>query len=132
MAHVIGLGRLGGLKKLTTKDLMSTGKNNGVMDNGENLHKRPAGNISSCRREFFRAGGSKGITIPVRPDRTRLILLLFLLPSDDVQHDLQHGSLTTFPKEENLGNKRKPMHHVYSFSVPTFGLSTISVVMNQD
>ena len=40
----------------------------------------------------------------------RVLLLLFLLPSDNVQHDLQHGSLITFPKEENLGNKRKPMH----------------------
>ena len=38
-------------------------------------------------------------------------LLLFILPSDNVQHDLQHGSLKTFPKEENLGNKRKPMHY---------------------
>ena len=26
-----------------------------------------------------------------------------------MQHDLQHGSLITFPKEENLGNKRKPI-----------------------
>ena len=40
-------------------------------------------------------------------------LLLFLLPSDNVQYDLQHGSLITFPKEENLRNKRKPMHQVY-------------------
>ena len=38
-------------------------------------------------------------------------LSLFLLPSDNVQHDLQHGSLINFPKEENLGNKRKPMHY---------------------
>ena len=29
-----------------------------------------------------------------------------------VQHDLQHGSLVTFPKEENLGNKRNSMHHM--------------------
>ena len=36
-------------------------------------------------------------------------LLLFILVSDNVQHDLQHWSLITFPKwkEENLGNKRK-------------------------
>ena len=47
--------------------------------------------------------------------------LFLLLPSDNVQHDLQHGSLITFPKEENLGNKRKPMHRVYLPSVPTFG-----------
>ena len=40
--------------------------------------------------------------------------------SDNVQHDLQHGSLITFPKEENLGNKKKPMHQVYLPSVPTF------------
>ena len=34
--------------------------------------------------------------------------LLFLSPSDNVQHDLQQQwSLITFPKEENLGNKRK-------------------------
>ena len=39
--------------------------------------------------------------------------ILFLLPSDNVQHDLQHGSLITFPKEESLRNKRKPMHQVY-------------------
>ena len=31
-------------------------------------------------------------------------VLLFLLTSDNVQHDLQHGSLITFPKEENLAN----------------------------
>ena len=36
-----------------------------------------------------------------------LVLLLRGLPSDNqcVQHDLQHGSLIIFPKEENLGNK---------------------------
>ena len=34
--------------------------------------------------------------------------------------------LIAFPKEENLGNKRKPMHQqVYLPSVPTFGLSTL-------
>ena len=37
------------------------------------------------------------------------IILLFLLPSDNVQHDLQHRSLITFLKQENLGNKRKPI-----------------------
>ena len=31
----------------------------------------------------------------------------FILPSDNVQHDLQHWPLTTFPKEETLGNRRK-------------------------
>ena len=41
-------------------------------------------------------------------------LILFLFPSDNVQHDLQHRSLITSPKEENLGNKRKPMHQVSS------------------
>ena len=35
-----------------------------------------------------------------------IVVFLFLLPSDNVQHDLQHGSLITFPKEENLGNKK--------------------------
>ena len=30
-----------------------------------------------------------------------LLVLLFLLPSDNVQHDLQQGSLITFPREEN-------------------------------
>ena len=52
-------------------------------------------------------------------------MLLSLLPSDNVQHDLQHGLLITFPKEENLGNKRKT--HAPNLplpSVPTFGLST--------
>ena len=51
-----------------------------------------------------------------------LLLLLFILRSDnDVQHELQHWSLLTFPKEENLGNKRKPTHQVYlPSSVPTF------------
>ena len=29
------------------------------------------------------------------------IILLFPLPSDNVQHDLQHGSLITFPKLSN-------------------------------
>ena len=57
-----------------------------------------------------------------------LILWLFLLPSDNVQHDLQHGPLITFPKEEHLRNKRKPMHQVYLPSVPTFGLSTLFAV----
>ena len=37
---------------------------------------------------------------------------MFCHLSDNVQHDLQHGSLITFPKE-NLGNKRKLMHQVY-------------------
>ena len=56
----------------------------------------------------------------------RVNILLFLLPStDNVQHDLQHGSLITFPKEENLGNKKKRMHQLYLPSVPTFSLSTI-------
>ena len=57
-----------------------------------------------------------------------ICLLLFLLPSDNVQHDLQRGSLITFPKEENLGNNRKPMHQVYLPSVPTFTLSTLFAV----
>ena len=49
------------------------------------------------------------------------IIISLLLPSDNVQHHLQDGSLSTFPKEENLGNNRKPMHQVYLPSVPTFG-----------
>ena len=40
-------------------------------------------------------------------------VFLPLLPSDSVQHDLQHRSLIPTPREENLGNKRKPMHRVY-------------------
>ena len=36
--------------------------------------------------------------------------ICFLLPSDNMRHDLQNGSLIAFPKEENLVNKRKPMH----------------------
>ena len=45
-------------------------------------------------------------------------VFFFLLPSDYVQHDLQHGSFITFPKKENLRNKkRKPMHQVYLPSV---------------
>ena len=46
---------------------------------------------------------------------TYYLVLWFPLPSDnDVQHDLEHWSLITFPKKENLGNKkRKPMHQVY-------------------
>ena len=59
------------------------------------------------------------------PSFRPLSLLLFLLPSDNVQHDLQHGSLITFPKKENLGNRREPMHQVYLPSVPTFGLSLL-------
>ena len=55
-------------------------------------------------------------------------LLLFLLPSDNIQHDLQHGSLINPPKEQNLGNKRKSMHQAYLPSVPTFGLSTLFAV----
>ena len=35
----------------------------------------------------------------------------------------------TFPKEENLGNKRKPTHQVYLPAVPTFGLSTPIAVL---
>ena len=46
-------------------------------------------------------------------------LLLFLLPSDNVQHDLQHGLLITFPKEENLGNKRE----VFIIARPRSGLA---------
>ena len=61
-----------------------------------------------------------------------ILLLLFLLPSDNVQHDLQHGSLITFPKEENLGNKRTPMHLVYLPSVPTFSLSTLFAVCSSN
>ena len=57
-------------------------------------------------------------------------ILLFLLPSDNVQHDIQHSSLITFPKEENLGSKRKPTHQVYlPSSVPTFGTSTPLAVL---
>ena len=39
----------------------------------------------------------------------RLLILLFLLPSDNVRQDLQHGSLLpiTFPKEENLGKQKE-------------------------
>ena len=50
-------------------------------------------------------------------------LILFLLPSDNVQHDIviTHN----FLKEENLGNKREPTHQVYLPYVPTFGLSTL-------
>ena len=42
--------------------------------------------------------------------KTFLDVVLFLLPSDNVQHDLQQGSLIAFPKEENPGNKRKPIY----------------------
>ena len=49
------------------------------------------------------------------------ILLLFPLPSGNVQHDLQDWSLITFLKEEKLENKRKPMRIVEFFfpNVPT-------------
>ena len=43
-------------------------------------------------------------------------------PTINVQPDLQRWSLITLPKEENLGNKRKPTHRVYLPSVSTFGL----------
>ena len=56
------------------------------------------------------------------------IILVFLLPSDNVQHDHQPGSLITFPKEENLGNKRKSMHQVSLPSVPTSGLPGLFAV----
>ena len=44
------------------------------------------------------------------------MLLLFLLPSDNVQHDLQLGITHTFPerKKKTSRNKRKPMHHAPS------------------
>ena len=45
------------------------------------------------------------------------IIISLLAIRQCAQHDLQHGSLITFPKEENLGNKRKPMHRVYLPSV---------------
>ena len=35
----------------------------------------------------------------------------------------------TFPKDKNLGNKKKPTHQVYFPSVPTFGLSTPFTVL---
>ena len=37
-----------------------------------------------------------------------LLLLLFLLPSDNAQHDLQHWSPITFPKEETSETKGNP------------------------
>ena len=39
-----------------------------------------------------------------------LYILLFLLPSDNGQHDLQHGSLITFPKERRKPRKQKETH----------------------
>ena len=56
-----------------------------------------------------------GVSVPGPTPKP--ILLLFLLPTDNVQLDLQHGSLITFPKDENLGNKRKLMHIVRSETV---------------
>ena len=55
------------------------------------------------------------------------MLLLFLLPSDNVQHDLQLGITHTFPekRKKTSRNKRKPMHQAYLPPVPTFGLSTL-------
>ena len=62
-----------------------------------------ANNINAeIDRQNRGAGNLQGVKI-----RGACLLLLFLLPSDNVQHDLQHGSLITFPKEENLGNKKK-------------------------
>ena len=55
---------------------------------------------------------------------TIISLLLAIRQSMYVQHDLQHWSLSTFPKEENLRNKRKPTRQVYLPSAPTFGLSS--------
>ena len=59
-----------------------------------------------------------------------IILVCLFLPSDNVLHDLQqHGSLITFPKEENsrkqiiIGNLSM-MHQVYLTPVPTLGLPT--------
>ena len=62
---------------------------------------------------------SKIYCIPCRGLSLWSLLILFFLPSDNVQYDLQHRSLITFPKEENLGNKRKPLHQVYLPFVPT-------------
>ena len=59
--------------------------------------------------------GSKSDDKKAPAESTYQLLLLFLLPSDNVQHDLQHGPLITFPKEEKLGNKRKPMHQVCQY-----------------
>ena len=48
--------------------------------------------------------------------------ILLLLPSNNVQHDLQHSSPITFPKEENLGNKKG---HPHAPSLPPFCGNTI-------
>ena len=42
-----------------------------------------------------------------------------------MQHDLKHGSLITFSKEENLGNKRKSMPF-FSFFISSFFNSFLS------
>ena len=79
-------------------------------------HGNSAKNTSALRARLNISGRRKIVLVSLLNSH-QSILLLFLLPSDKC---LQHGSLITFPKEENLGNTRKPIHQVYLPSVPTY------------
>ena len=70
--------------------------------------KSARGVVGKRARRYNRVWCYPGRGTPSAPrtGRTPPVLLLFLLPSDNVQHDLQHGSLITFPKKKKTSETK--------------------------